>query len=107
VLAAGWALLCLGVLAFGWSKQHLQSMPEAVVLAMGALSFPVSFAVAPLVDWLQHAAKSAFHIPYDRFTDILPIWAALALAGYLQWFVLLPALLRGGGKNEATSRNEP
>ena len=98
-LAAAWAAACLGVLAFGWAKQHLQSMPEAVVLMMGFLSFPVSFAVAPAVGALQDLAKSALHIDYDRFMDILPIWAALSLAGYLQWFVLLPWLFRRGRRD--------
>jgi hypothetical protein len=94
LLAAAWLLFCLGALVFAWEKRQLKDMPEALVLLMGFASAPVSFAVAPLVGWLQGLAKSAFSIPYDHFTAIVPVWLALSIAGYLQWFLLLPRLFR-------------
>lgn len=66
---------------------------ENVLPLMLILSFP-SGVLAVLV--------SVFFLGFNPPTDFLLIWLALAVAGYVQWFVLLPSM---GKHREVISLN--
>ena len=69
-------------------------MPVAFIWFMIFLSFPVGFVVAFVFGLLISTVGAAADIPYVPFWHELPFWLAAVAAGYLQWFVLLPALMR-------------
>jgi hypothetical protein len=85
-----YALLCVSVLVFAYVRQDIHDMPEAFAWFMIFLEFPVAFLVAPLFGVLQYAATQALGIPYQPFWDLVPGWVALSVAGYAQWFIVLP-----------------
>jgi hypothetical protein len=93
-LALLWLLLCFAVLVFGFVQRSIHDMPVAFIWFMIFLSFPVGFVVAFVFGLLISTVGAAAEIPYVPFWHELPFWLAAVAAGYLQWFVLLPALMR-------------
>jgi hypothetical protein len=73
---------------------YLRSLPRASKTAM-ALSFPASLlAVAALV--LVGAVLRLFGLalPASSRPEMTAMWFLFVVAGYVQWFVIVPRLLR-------------
>lgn len=94
VLGAIWLLLCAGMLLFAWVQQDIHDMPEAFALLMILLTMPAGLLVAAVIGITTSAISSSFGGTYHPFWDLVPMWIAVTLAGYFQWFVLLPWLWR-------------
>ena len=93
-LALLWLVLCLSVLVFGFVQRNVHDMPAAFIWFMMFLSFPIGFVVALVFGLLISTVGTVVAILYVPFWHELPLWLAAVAAGYLQWFVLLPALTR-------------
>jgi hypothetical protein len=94
VLAALWLLLCLGVLVFGFVQRDIHDMPVAFVWFLIFLSFPIGLAVVFAFGLVTTTLGEFAAILYVPFWSELPLWLAAVVAGYFQWFVLLPAAAR-------------
>ena len=94
LLALAWLSLCLGVLAFGIVQRDIHDMPIAFILFMHFLSIPVGLLVIPIVGLTTSIAFSALGASYNPILDLLPIWVAAVVFGYLQWFVAIPWIFR-------------
>lgn len=93
-LAAIWLLMCIGMLLFAWVQQDIHDMPEAFAWLMIFLTMPIGLPVTAAVGITTSEVSKALGIAYQPFWDLVPMWIAVTLAGYLQWFVLLPWLWR-------------
>ena len=69
-------------------------MPIAFFWLMIFLTAPVGFPVGIGVGTATSALSAKFGITYQAFWDLVPMWLALAVAGYFQWFVIVPSLWR-------------
>jgi hypothetical protein len=94
VLALLWLLACLALLAFAYLKRAAPDMPQAFTWGLIALSFPIGLPAGAAVGMSMSWAYANAGLPYEPFTDLLPSWLVMVLAGYLQWFVGLPAACR-------------
>ena len=94
LLACSWLLTCLGLLAFAWVQRDIHDMPVAIVLLLVLVSFPIGLSVSAGIGLATAAVEAAFSIRYDPFLDLVPIWIAVCVSGYLQWFVFVPFLWR-------------
>lgn len=91
--AAGiWLLLCVGVLALGYVQRGVHDMPEAFVWLMNYLSMPSGFVLGALVLMYWTVAERMLHIPHHPFWQLVPFWFTTTAVGYVQWFVLCPAI---------------
>jgi hypothetical protein len=43
---------------------------------------------------LMFGAYAGFGLPYSPFIDLLPSWMVMVFFGYLQWFLVVPAILQ-------------
>src|SRR5258708_37103925 len=99
-IAIVWIVACVGMLIFAWVQQSIHDMPVAFIWLMIFLTFPIGYAVALIVGILSSTFPGTG--TYHPFWDVVPMWIALTVAGYAQWFVLLPAAWRRvRGKNRA------
>ena len=103
ILATVWLALCFSVLAFGYVQRAVHDMPEAFILFMVYLSFPIGAAIALTVATGLNWVYQLIGLPYVPFRDEVPFWLVAVLVGYWQWFRLLPwiakKLLVGIGRN--------
>ncbi len=93
-LAALWFAACLWVLGFGYQQQHIHDMPVAFVWFMIFLTFPVGFAVSAVVGLLSSVITTHFGLAYHPFFDLIPFWVVSVIIGYVQWFIVLPKLIK-------------
>jgi len=91
--ASLWVAACVGLLVFGYVQQHIPDMPVAFTWLMIYLTFPVGMAGAALVG-IASSFLSEAGVPYHPFWHLIPFWLVLVVLGYLQWFVVLPILVR-------------
>jgi hypothetical protein len=96
VLKALWILACLGVLATTLIYFRTPEYPDAGVglfLTMMALSFPCGWLSLVLLK-LSEMLKLFDISKASELRTILSAWATLFVLGYLQWFVLVPTIVR-------------
>ncbi len=93
-LAAAWFSAAIGLLLFAWVQRDVPDMPQLFTWGLIALSFPVGLPVGAGVGLLMLQAYRHLGLPYQPFLDLLPSWLLMLGFGYLQWFLLLPALWR-------------
>jgi len=95
VLKITWIMLSFIVLAYSFRSYEATYNPETEILLaylMGALSFPSSFLVILLMGSLARVLHHfSVSVPSNHTTCVL-VWLAFFIAGYLQWFKLLPFL---------------
>jgi hypothetical protein len=99
-VAVFWLAACTAVLCFSLWAYSPGPRSDAIVLfawAMVALSFPAGLLVSLALAAVLSAADSSAAFQWAN----LPVWAGLPVAwgafcfaGYAQWFVLVPRLLR-------------
>jgi hypothetical protein len=93
-----WLATCLIVLAYAYKGYHGPSdwkLEEGLAFEMIALSFPASLLiVAALV--LAGAGLGLFGLalPASSRPEMTVTWFLFVVAGYVQWFVVVPRLLR-------------
>ena len=90
VVAALWLAACIAVLVFGLTARAIHDMPVAVTWFLIFLSFPLGAGAVAVLG----VALGSSGVPYVPFWSELPVWAAAIIVGYLQWFVLVPAIAR-------------
>ena len=100
-----WLATCLAALVYAYKGYQGSSdwkLEEGLAFEMMALSFPASFlVVAALV--LVGAGLGLFGLalPASSRPEMTATWFLFVVAGYVQWFVVVPRLLRRWqGKNK-------
>jgi len=91
-IAVVWVTACVLMLVFAWVQQSIHDMPEAFIWLMIFLTFPVGYAVAMILGIVASVLPQP--ATYHPFWDVVPMWIALTVAGYAQWFVLVPFVWR-------------
>ena len=77
---------------FAWIQQGTHDMPVACTWLMIFLTVPVGFPVGLAVGMATSAISANLGIIYQPFWDLVPMWIAMTVAGYFQWFVAMPYL---------------
>lgn len=86
-----YVLACAGMLYFAWRQREIHDMPEALFALMNFFTFPLGFLAAMILGIAAFALEGVFRdVPYDPFLSVLPLWTILAVAGWVQWLVLVP-----------------
>ena len=100
-----WLAMCLTALVYAYKGYQGSSdwkLEEGLAFEMMAVSFPASFlVVAALV--LVGAGLGLFGLalPASSRPEMTATWFLFVVAGYVQWFVVVPRLLRRWrGKNQ-------
>jgi hypothetical protein len=100
-----WLATCLTALVYAYKGYQGSSdwkLEEGLAFEMMAVSFPASFlVVAALV--LVGAGLGLFGLalPASSRPEMTATWFLFVVAGYVQWFVVVPRLLRRWrGKNQ-------
>lgn len=93
-----WLALCFTALAYahrGYQGTSDWKMEEGLAFDMIILSFPCSFLI-PLALSLIGAILGflGLALPESSRLEMTTTWFAFVMAGYAQWFILLPRLLR-------------
>jgi len=100
ILRVGWLLLSVAILVGTLALYDPVSGSDAdliLVYGMLVLAFPSAFLVAGLIALASYASDT-WHLHflsspgYGRLS-ILLIWVGMVIVGYVQWFILLPALI--------------
>ena len=93
-----WLAMCLTALVYackGYQGSSDWKLEEGLAFEMMAVSFPASFlVVAALV--LVGAGLGLFGLalPASSRPEMTATWFLFVVAGYVQWFVVVPRLLR-------------
>ena len=86
---------CLAVLAIAVAGRELPDTDIVVAYAMLILSFPVGYVVAVLFGAVGYALYEALGIVMPGgFGSNAVYISAFAIAGYVQWFIVVPWLYR-------------
>jgi hypothetical protein len=94
LFAVGWLVAWVAVLIISLSQCHVQGIEALVFILMMILSFPLGYAalyfvaVALVSSYAQPAQMPASELLASG------IWLFVGIAGYFQWFVLLPWILK-------------
>lgn len=94
LLVAAWISLCIAVLVFGVIQRSIHDMPIAFTWFMLVLSAPVGLIIIPVIGMATSNASSALGVPYEPVLDLVPLWLAAVVFGYMQWFIAVPWLVR-------------
>jgi len=93
-----WLAMCLTALVYAYKGYHGPSdwkLEEGLAFEMMALSFPASFlVVAALILGGAGLGLFGLALPTSSRLEMTATWFLFVLAGYVQWFVVLPRLLR-------------
>ena len=100
-----WLATCLTALVYAYKGYQGSSdwkLEEGLAFEMMALSFPASFlVVAALVLVGAGLGLIGLALPASSRPEMTATWFLLVVAGYFQWFVVVPRLLRRWrGKNQ-------
>ena len=89
-LLLAWFAACVVVLVFA----YLHPGAEASILfgmLMLSLTFPLGYVLATIVGFISSVLYNRFGVyAPDSFVVNLMAWTLLVVAGYIQWFILLP-----------------
>jgi hypothetical protein len=94
VLASIWLSACVALLIFAFKQKHIHDMPEAFLLLLIMLSFPIGYVASALVGLLWAGISAMLGLSYHPFADLIPVWVVVVSLGYCQWFIALPWLVR-------------
>ena len=105
-----WIVLSCAVLAvtvFGSGRPGSRDNILVMSVLMFAFSFPASYLVAVIsYEGSRMASDSLVQIA-GTYGIFLLTWLGFFIAGYVQWFVLLPMLSRGIRRHFRRSRDTP
>lgn len=106
-LKISWCLLAVVVLAItlaGYDGQPNSDIEQLLIGGMLVLSFPMGFVVAGLFSIAYAGLGSCCATTVTvSHASLLVEWLAFAVAGYIQWFVVLPWLRRKWQSRRAAS----
>ena len=90
-----WFTVCLLVLVFAFVQRDIHDTDIAFTYFMLYLTFPVGYLLAYLAGFVLMSLNHAYGIVAPGgFVPNLVAWVLFVIAGYFQWFVLLPHLVR-------------
>jgi hypothetical protein len=104
-----WLAMCLIALVYaykGYQRSSDWKLEEGLAFEMMALSFPASLLiVAALV--LAGAGLGLFGLalPASSRPEMMATWSLFVVAGYVQWFVVVPRLLENSIAGKKTIHN--
>ena len=112
-LRGAWVVAMIIVLMW-WLSGHMSDPPELTLssergllglITLVALTFPLGFAWALALNLAAYLMEStSLAAPVSDVWLAFPVWMGFFVAGYVQWFVLLPWLWR---KWKARQAGEP
>jgi len=95
ILASIWVTACVSVPIFAFVNRDIKDTDIVVISAMLFLTFPVGIAFVGLVTLVLMALDSLLGVTVPSgFIFNFVIWVPMAILGYVQWFLLLPAAFR-------------
>lgn len=100
VLMVTWVVLCLSLLAFAYIQKDIHDMPEAFILLLVSLTFPIGIIGSFLTAAIWTNITSIFGYEYQPFRDVCIYWAVVVPLGYWQWFIFLPKKLERSSSEE-------
>jgi hypothetical protein len=93
-----WLATCLIALLFAYKRYQGSSdwkLEEGLAFEMMALSFPSSFLVVAAVILAGIGLRLfGLALPASSRPEMTATWLLFVAAGYVQWFVVVPRLLR-------------
>jgi hypothetical protein len=95
-----WVALCIHMLLFYWLNQAAWTDSEQntlYFLKMTALSFPLSLLVVTVGEGIiLGLAKIGldFTAYFNQQATVVIIWLSMVVAGFLQWFIVVPFMYR-------------
>ena len=101
VLKAGWIVAVIAVLGWALWKLKAGGLSETLeyevglanLILMGALSFPLGPAVLFALDRAVDVIYPSL-VKGDSSAEVLLVWVACVVGGYVQWFIIVPAAYR-------------
>ena len=101
VVKVGWMTASIAVLAWALWRLNIGELNEtreyeiglANFIYMGALSFPLG----PIVLFVFGRAIDTIAPSWlgdNSFAEVLVVWIACAVGGYIQWFIIVPSVYR-------------
>lgn len=95
ILASIWITACVSVPIFAFVNRDIKDTDIVVISAMLFLTFPAGIAYVGLVTLVLMALDSLLGVtPSGGFIFNFVVWVPMAILGYAQWFLLLPAAFR-------------
>jgi hypothetical protein len=89
------AIIILVVVLAAYDGRPNSDIEQFLIGAMMVLSFPIGFVVAGLFSGMYALLASCCEIAAKTsYTMLFVEWLGFFAAGYLQWFVLLPWVIR-------------
>jgi hypothetical protein len=93
-----WLAICLASLVYAYKGYQGSSdwkIEESLAFEMMVLSFPASFAIAAgLILTGVGLGFLGLALPSSSKPEMTTTWLLLVVAGYVQWFVVVPRLSR-------------
>lgn len=95
ILAFIWIAACVSVPIFAFVNRDIKDTDIVVISAMLILTMPAGIAFVGLVTLILMAFESLLGVtPPTGFIFNFVVWVPMAILGYVQWFLLLPAAFR-------------
>ena len=93
ILKVIWVAMAIAWLVLALRADHPEASGALLVGPLTLLGFPTSYAATWLIAGTSFLLDYV-NVPLTGKAAMFATWLALATAGYLQWFHLLPLLLR-------------
>jgi hypothetical protein len=101
IVKVGWITAVTAVLAWTLWKLKIGGLSDTLeyeaglanLILMGALSFPLGPAVLFMLDRAIDVIYPSL-LEGNRSAEVILVWTACAVGGYIQWFILFPAAYR-------------
>jgi len=95
ILASIWIAACAGVLIFAFVNRDIKDTDVVVLSAMLFLTLPTGMAFIGIVSLIAMTLDSILGVTLPGgFIENLVVWVPMTILGYVQWFLLLPAMFR-------------
>jgi len=97
-----WLSICIAALVdahIGYQGNSDWKLEEGLAFEMLILSFPASFVVVAVLILLGEGLRLfGLALPGSNRAEMTITWLLFVMAGYIQWFLLLPKLWRSKRK---------
>jgi hypothetical protein len=95
ILASIWITACASVLIFAFVNRDITDTDVVVLSAMLLLTLPTGMAFIGLASLIAMTLDSMLGVTLPGgFIMNLAVWVPMTILGYVQWFLLLPAMFR-------------
>ena len=89
-----WLALCLLLLIWYFPNRQVRDADIVTIYASVGLSFPIGCAAAAAAGWGFVLCEQRLGLVATSGTQVVCAWLLIVIAGYFQWFVLLPYAIR-------------